>query len=73
LWDDLCDDKSMRNMIEDSTKWVITAVDSHDDEIKILIGTDESYSAERIVEIFGEVHPGLQNLKAQRVLESDAE
>ena len=51
----------------------ITAADPHGDEIKILIGTDESYSAERIVEIFGEVHPGLQNLKAQRVLESDAE
>jgi hypothetical protein len=63
----------MRNMIEDSTKWVITAVDPHGDEVKILIGTDESHSAERVVEIFGEVHPELQDLKAHRVLESDAE
>ena len=63
----------IRNMIEDSTKWIITAADPCGEEVKILVGADESYSAERVVEIFGEVHPGLQNLKAQRVLESDAE
>ena len=63
----------IRNMIEDSTKWIITAADPYGEEVKILVGADESYSAERVIEIFGEVHPGLQNLKAQRVLESDAE
>ena len=62
----------IRNMIEDSTKWMITAVDSYGDEVKILVGADESHSAERVVEIFGEVHPELQDLKAHRVLESDA-
>ena len=62
----------IRNMIEDSTKWMITAADSFGSEVKILVGADESYSAERVIEIFGEVHPELQDLKAHRVLESDA-
>ena len=62
----------IRNMIEDSTKWIITAADPYGEEVKILVGADESYSAERVVEIFGEVHPELQDLKAHRVLESDA-